>query len=391
MDIRSFGPEAPGRLVKTLSGHWAFEPNPLPPAGLGHYQLPLVNILTRAATNLGRLKELGGRLPHPQRLIRMFMRREAEASSKIEQTFASVRSLLLYENVTEAGNAEPSVIEVSNNFQVLMLAFKIVEERNLTLADLRALHARLFEDVPNPPRVVGDFRHVQNMIGSTGHISEATYVPPPPTSVRPLLEQLLDYMRTADLESPLIRAAMVHYQFEAIHPFDDGNGRLGRALILAQLVREGLLVHPTLNPSARLERNRRAYYDALLGVSRRGDWTGWFELFVGAIADEAEVAIRRVHALEALREEYRETIRAAGRGPRLVDLAERLIGEPIVNGSQVAGLFGITVAGGIQMLRRLESLGIVSEITGRARNRIWAADKVLKLFELSSEPSEVRA
>lgn len=386
MNPREFSTSPPGRLVRTTGDHYAFEPAPLPPEFKPSAKL--VNILLRTERVLGRLHELAARLPKPERLIRLFLRREAEASSRIEQTYARVRTMLLFEHDGSVADALPSVIEVENNFRVLELAFGVVRDRPLTVTNVRALHAELFRGVAHPPQVVGDFRRLQNWIGRTGQLADAKYIPPPPTSVAGLIEQLVAYMKEADGLPALIRAAMVHYQFEAIHPFDDGNGRIGRAIVIAQFCRERVLEQPLLNPSAGLERNRRAYYDCLLDVSQRGDWNNWFELFCGAVESEAEASIRTLNALEQLREEYLAVLRTTGRSLRTLALLDHLIGDPVVTPRQVAEMFGITSAGGIKMLDRLTAAGIVAEVTGKTRNRIWVAERILDLFKLSHRPGE---
>ncbi len=314
----------------------------------------------------------------------MFLRNEAEASSRIEQTFARVRTMLLFEYSPEVADSTPSVRDVENNFHVLEHAFEVVRERHLTVSDIRGLHEILFRGVDRPPRIVGDFRKVQNWIGNSRRIEEARYVPPPPLSVPPLMAQLVAYLREKDAVPSLVRAAMTHYQFEAIHPFDDGNGRIGRAIVLAQLHREGLIDEPLLNPSAGLERNRRAYYDCLLDVSKSNAWGPWIELFCQSIADEAEESIRKLNRLESLRDTYHERLREAKCGARLALLVDHLLGDPALSAKRAAGVFDVTQAAGQRMLEKLEKLRIVQEVTGKARHRVWLAHEILEVFSSSA-------
>jgi len=378
MDQKAFTNSSAGRLVRTLSGDAAFEPMPLPPKV--EWTTSVVASLARASAALAHLQGLGSKFPNPQRLVRMFLRREAEASSRIEQTYARVRTMLLFEHLPEVAESSPSVRDVENNFRILEEAFRVVRKRDLTLSDIRGLHAILFRDVEHQPRNVGQFRQVQNWIGNSSRIEEARYVPPPPTSVETLMRQLLDFVNRKDELPALVRAAMAHYQFEAIHAFEDGNGRIGRTLVLAQLYREKAISEPLLNPSAKLERNRREYYDCLLNVSQRGWWGEWIGLFCRSIADEADESVGKLRRLEELRELYREKLGSAGHGARLLLLVDHLMGEPAATAKQVAKVFDITPAAGQRMLEKLESLKIVREITGKSRNRVWLADAYLEVF-----------
>jgi Fic family protein len=378
MDAIAFQNSTAGRPIKTLSGDDAFEPAPLPPRL--DWTISLVSAVARASAALAHLQGLGSRFPDPQRLVRMFLRKEAEASSRIEQTYARVRTMLLFEHLPELAESSPSLREVENNFRVLEQAFEIVRVRDLTFSDIRALHAVLFRDVEHPPLNVGQVRKVQNWIGNSRRIEEARYVPPPPETVEPLMRQLVDFMNTRSEIPAVVRAAMAHYQFEAIHAFEDGNGRIGRALVLAQLHRDQAIQEPLLNPSARLERNRREYYDCLLEVSRRGAWNDWIELFCRAIADEADESVKKLHKLEQLRDQYRQRLHVAGCGARLLSLVDHLMGAPAATAKQAAQLFGVTQAAGQRMLEKLESLNIVREITGRPRYRIWLANEYLEVF-----------
>jgi Fic family protein len=382
MDPKAFASSSAGRVVKTLSGDSAFEPAPLPPDF--QWTNAVVAAVGRASAALGQLKGMGRKFPDPKRLVRMFLRKEAQASSQIERTYARVRTMLLFEHLPEIANAAPSVREVENNFHVLEEAFQIIRERPMTTADIRALHAVLFKNIEAAAHLhragVGRFRTAQNWIGSSNRIEEARYVPPPPTSVDALMQQLVVFISAKDALPPVVRAAMAHYQFEAIHPFEDGNGRIGRALVLAQLHREGAIDEPLLNPSAMLERNRRDYTDALLEVSRRGAWGEWIELFCLAIADEAEESLTKLNRLEELRDEYRRRVRAAGSAGRLLLLVDHLLAAPVATARETARLFEVTPAAGQKMLEKLESLKIVREITGKARNRIWLAHEYLAVF-----------
>ena len=270
MRHQDFIDHSTGRLVKNLEGNLAFVPSDLPPAIAWNDSLVLA--ITQAGHRLGELAGLARNLPNPKRLMRMFLRREAEFSSLIENTFGRVQTMLLFEQLPAMEKETPSVREVHNNFLALEFAIIGARSRTLTRALIKEMHAVLLRGVRGSDKMPGQFER-----------SKPTSVAPP-TSTKPDLFRVLHLpskaawkpWRNTSTERTLClqwrRAALIHYQFEAIHPFADGNGRVGRALLMLQLVREGILPAPLLNPSARLELHRDEYYGRLLAVSQRGQW-----------------------------------------------------------------------------------------------------------------------
>jgi Fic family protein len=367
-----------GETVDTIGGAKAFVPPPLP--GTFPWTNDLVTAISRADQALGQLAGLGRKLPNPQRLIRMFLRREAELSSRIEQTHARVQTMLLFEHLAEVEHDAPAVREVANNFKVLEFAFKSVKRHPISLSLVRRMHEVLFDGIDKPHLRPGRFREVQNWIGASRRIEDARYVPPPPHYVEPCMRSLVDYMsKPGDLPT-VVRAAMVHYQFEAIHPFIDGNGRVGRAIVLLMLNAEGVLPVPLLNPSAQLEANRRAYYDRLLDVSEGGQWGAWIEFFCECVAEEAGDACNRLTKLDALRDEYRARFSSARTSALLMRLVDELFADPAITVRGAASVLRINAANTQRLVDKLVNAKVLREVTGRKRNRVYVAQEIVDLF-----------
>jgi Fic family protein len=373
----------PGETVAIDGGGRAFVPAPLP--GNFKWTNALVLATTAAEAGLAKLSGLGARFPHPERLLRMFLRREAEFSSRIERTYAGVRTLLLFDLAENTETETPSVREVDNNYRLLQFAFEQPASTPFTLAMLRHMHRILFDRVERPPRIVGEFRQTQNWIGSSNDIREARYVPPPPHRVKECVSELLRFMNSPRDLPPLVRTAMAHYQFEAIHPFDDGNGRVGRGLVIAQLTREADLPVPLLNPSAQLERRRRDYYDLLLDVTEHGAWEPWIEFFCRCVEEESKRSIRVLEQLEQLRAAYHERIRTARTSALLAKIVDYLFGDPALTAKKVSSMLRITPPSAQRAVDRLVEKEILTEVTGQQRNRIFMAEPIVSLFASPSD------
>jgi len=349
----------------------------------------LVKETTLAERALARLGGFGQRFANPHRLCRLFLKREAEMSSRIERTYAGLRTIVLADELADSESESQAVTEVNNNYRLLKFVFDRLGKTPLTHAAVRHMQSVLFLNIERPPRDVGRYRTIQNWIGSSNDIRDARHVPPPPTRVDELMRTMIDYINTPDDFPPVARAACVHYQFEAIHPFTDGNGRVGRALVMLQLHRDGVLDAPLLNPSAELERNRRQYYDCLLDVTEQGNWTQWIIFFSRAIAFEAERSIEKLQLLEALRHEYRERVASYRTAKNLLRIVEDLLSDPAVTTTRLSQQLQIDPANASRLVARLVEVGILSEVTGLARNRVYLAQDVLNIFspETSGEAS----
>ena len=391
MDPNAFRDSPSGKLVRAPTGYWAFVPHALPPALA--WTPALVAALSDADRAVGELAGLGRALPNPHLLITPFVRREAVLSSRIEGTQASLSDLYAYEAVQGTGvdrkaaqlamfKPPADVREVHNYVRALEHGLARLEELPLSLRLIREIHARLMEGVRGEQGTPGEFRRSQNWIGPPGSaLEDAPFVPPPASEMKEALGALERFLHAPSDLPPLARLGLVHYQFEAIHPFLDGNGRIGRLLLTLILCSEALLPEPLLYLSAYFEARRQRYYDLLLAVSQRGAWEAWLVFFLRGVATQAGDAADRGRRLQDLRERYREQFqeeRAAGRLLQTVDL---LFARPVLTMPQMAGALGVNYATATRYIRRLAEAGLLREITGLARNRVYRADEVLAAIE----------
>lgn len=385
MRKEDFSSAAPGRLVSVGKGPWAFVPDPLPPELA--YGPRLVRALSEADRALGELAGLGRTLPNPYLLTQPFLRREAVLSSRIEGTRASLVDLYAFEAEPPLFG-EPSearrddVQEVHNYVRALEHGMARLEDLPISVRLLREMHAVLMEGVQGAHRDPGEFRRIQNWIGPPGvEIGEATYVPPPPGKIPATLGALERYVHEDTGLPPLVAIALVHYQFEAIHPFLDGNGRIGRLLITLMLIERDLLPEPLLYLSAYFERHRGAYYDYLLAVSQKGAWEDWLLFFLRGVLAEARDASRRAGRLFDLRETYRERFQREGGRINLLAVIDHLFARPVTDIRELEGILGISFEAARRLVALLEGEGVLVEITGRRRNRVYAAREIMQVLQ----------
>src|SRR5712691_10509774 len=296
----------------------AFIPAPIPRAlDLG---VDLVLALSDADRALGTLQGLGGLLPNPHLLIRPYMRREAVASNRIEGTESTLGEVFSAEAQLELIPKNPDLREVLNYVRALELGLERLNELPVSNRLMREMHAELLRDVRGQERTPGEFRRSPNWIGGRG-LNDAIFVPPPPDQMNGALDDLERYLHE-DVPLPvLVRCALIHYQFETIHPFLDGNGRLGRLLIVFFLIQRRVLPAPLLYISSYLEEFRREYYERLQAVRERAEIQEWLQFFLTAVAVQAEDAVVRAEHLHDLREGYRlQLARSRSRAVEVVDL-----------------------------------------------------------------------
>lgn len=371
-----------GRLVKGAHGYWAYVPNPLPP-GID-ITLDLVNEMSRADRALSELAGIARTLPNPHLLIGPFMRREAVLSSRIEGTQASFSDLLFFEAAGLRQKEVPDVREVSNYVRALEYGLRRIEDLPVSLRLIREIHARLLEGVRGKTQIPGEFRRSQNWIGPPGcTLMDATYVPPPELEMRNALDSFERYLHSESNLPPLIRLSLIHYQFEAIHPFLDGNGRIGRLLITLLLCTDGLLPQPLLYLSAFFERRREEYYQRLLEVSQHGKWKEWITYFLRAVTAQARDAIRRSDLLLNLWQKYRNELQEARASALLLQLVDELFSYPAITNSMAAQRLSITPRSAQLNIEKLQKANILEEATGRHRNRIYIAPEIISIIELS--------
>jgi len=368
-----------GRVISVGRGdaaYYAFEPTELPRSL--EFTAEVVNALSSADQALGRLAGAGRQLPNPHLLIRPYLRREAVASSRIEGTQSSLGEVLAAE--AQVLPDTPDRLEVLNYVRALELGLDRLHELPLCNRLIREMHAELLRGVRGAEREPGEFRRSQNWIGGRGP-SEALFVPPPASSLASHLGDLERFIHE-DVPLPtLVRAALLHYQFETIHPFLDGNGRLGRLLVVFFLVERGVLPQPLLYLSAFLERHRDEYVRRLQGVREEGDYEGWITFFLEAIAVQAEAALRTAESLLRLSADFRERLRAIRARGSVVDAAEGLIANPFVTAPRLASALGITRQGALYVISTLEKARIVIEDSRGERAVLYVAPEVLDLLQ----------
>lgn len=386
MNPSMFSKLAPGRLIRTRSGYWAFVPAPLPPEI--QWSSSLISLLSEADRELAQLLQVGETFPNRHIMVKPFVRREAVLSSRIEGTRTTLRELYAYE-ATQLSFLKPDadVQEVQNYVHALEYGLERLETLPVSLRLIRELHQRLMTGVRGDTWTPGEFRHSQNWIGAPGStIETATYVPPPVDEMHTALHQLEQFIHAPSDFPLLVRLGLIHYQFETIHPFLDGNGRVGRLLISLLLCEWGLLPQPWLHLSAFVEAHRSEYYQHMLDVSQKGDWEGWLRFFLTGVREQSRESRMRVKSLAALRAAYREPLQGERNFDRLMQAVDFLFEQPILTIRQLEkgiGLSNYVIAQ--RLVTKLENYGILQEITGKARNRVYQADEILSAIDASSE------
>lgn len=370
-----------GQFVPTIDDQMALVPDNLPPQL--QWSSELVTALSDADRAIGQLHGAGLGLPNPNLLITPFIRREAEMSSRIEGTQAQVTDIYLFEMEGRTVEAKvPDVREVSNYVCALDYGLKRSSELPVCLRMMRELHEILLKDVRGEQRAAGQFRKVQNWIGSPGcSIKQASYVPPPPEKMLAALDAFEKFINSGLGEMPvLVWLAMIHYQFEAIHPFLDGNGRIGRLLITLLLCIKGVLDKPLLYLSAYFERHREEYYERLLQVSLKGQWPEWILFFLRGVTEQSIDAFERSRQLMDLQQEYHKIVHITKRSALQIRLVDLLIERPVITTVFVSKYFNITYTTAKNNITRLVKAGILREVTGAKRHRIFIAEQVLKII-----------
>jgi Fic family protein len=384
MNPSSFAPDAPGDLVTipSVSGKpaWAFVPNALPPDLAADHDI--ADAIGRATLALGNLNGVGQMLRNPDLLIRPFVQREALASSRIEGTKADYDQLIRLEALDDEPEIveDPDLQEVTNYIETLFTGWHREAERPFTTGFLMELHHQLLSGVRGFDKQPGKLREVQVFIGTNrDDAASARFVPPPPERVRGLLDELCSYIVTSRRYASLIRVALIHYHFETIHPFMDGNGRLGRLLIPLSLGLWNELDMPLLYLSEYLEDHRDEYIDHLYAVSARGDWKGWILFLLDAIERQSRDSYVRIRELNRLRESLRERYQGES-SPRLLIVIDHLFDRPSLTVRSTARLLGVTVPTATKDIERLVADGVLKEVTGRKRDRIYIAQDIVNVM-----------
>lgn len=361
--------------------HWAFVPKPLPASV--ELSAPTWGIVSEAMLALGRLDQAGQQVPNPSLLSRPTLRREAQSTSALEGTYAPLTEVL-EADLEEAPARSPEIAEVRNYIRAAEHAFAWVAERPITTGLLLDVHRLLVRGTRTDGLQAGRIRDIQVVIGPPAtRVTEARFVPPPPGA--DLDHAVQDWVSWVNADDrglpPVVDAALAHYQIEALHPFNDGNGRIGRLFIVVQLMRTGVLREPILTVSPWFEARRRDYQDELQQVSETGAFSRWVAFFAEAIRAQAESTAQQVDRLLAFQEEARRSARRHRIRGVGADLVEGLIGQPIVTPTWAAKNFGVTYQAANNGVSRLVDIGLLREITGGRYGRVFAADDVIRILE----------
>lgn len=373
-----------GRTIRTLQGYSAFVPDPLPPRI--EFGERLVRALSDADRAIGRLAGEGGRLPNPHLLIRPFVRREAVLSSRIEGTQATLGELLAAEAGAAVERSPEDLREVANYVVALEHGVGRLKKLPLSLRLVRELHERLMRGVRGGHARPGEFRHSQNWIGPPGStLANATYVPPPVEEMTTALRAWESFLHDRSLP-PLLQIALIHAQFEAIHPFVDGNGRVGRLLITLFLVEREILPAPLLYLSAFFEATRHDYYERLLAVTARSEWEAWIEYFLNGVARQAVDALSRAERINHLVARWRE--KAAGRSENALRLVDLLAENPFWTVKRAAERLGVAFTTAQRAVQTLERGRVLKRTSAARRGRVYCARAILDILE---EPARLGA
>ncbi|MDQ3771121.1 MAG: Fic family protein [Actinomycetota bacterium] len=375
MDASAFSSTSRGEIRTALDGHLAFFPSPLPREI--HISSETVASLDEATAKLHRLAGVGRLLPNPQLLIGPHVRLEAVLSSRIEGTEATVSDLLRYEAEGSIKSGPGDVAEVANYVGALDHGLsRLREDFPLALRLIRELHGILMRGVRGELQTPGEFR-TTNWIGPPGcSLRDATFVPPPVEAMTPALNDLERFLNFRGHIPLLIQVAMAHYQFEVIHPFLDGNGRVGRLLIPLVLFDRDVLDKPLLYLSAYFERNRSAYYGHLLNASQTGDFEGWFRFFLAGVAESARDAEERTVRLVDLQQQLRDQLLSQKKSVTVVRLAESLFKSPYVTASSLVDQLGTTFPTAQKAIDALVNMEVLVEVTGKPRGRLYYAPRI---------------
>lgn len=364
----------------------AYIPKPLPPSpDIDMSQL--YELLDKANIALGRLDGMSLILPDPSLFLYMYVRKEAVLSSQIEGTQSSLSDLLLYENMEAPGVPVNDVTEVSCYVSAMNYGLDRLKNFPLSLRLIREIHAKLMDNARGGHNYPGEFRTSQNWIGGT-RPGNANFVPPPPERLMECLDKFEKFLHNEKVRFPaLIKAALAHVQFETIHPFLDGNGRLGRLLITFILCNEGVLKEPLLYLSLYLKANRTAYYDHLQAVRVTGDWESWIKFFLIGVMDTATQATETAKSIITLFNKDRQYIQNSGKSTAAILAIHAVLQHhPISNTKIIREKTGLSQPTVMRSFTALESLEIVKEITGKERHKVFVYREYLDILNKGTEP-----
>lgn len=372
-----------GRYVSQDTGYRAFLPEPLPPIPPIRLEGNLQSLLSLADRALGRLDGSIQTLPNPDLFVFMYVRKEAVLSSQIEGTQSSLQDLLSAEAKMFSPNLPSDVDEVVNYVNAMNHGLERLSDLPVSVRLIKEIHERLLHGVRGTRLTPGELRTSQNWIGPGGcTLGEATFVPPPPHEVPTALGSLENFLHSGSDLPQLVQIGLAHVQFETIHPFLDGNGRIGRLLITFLLCQREILLKPVLYLSHFFKRHRAEYYERLQAVRDHGQWEEWLAFFLRGVSEVSREATKTARRILALREDHRNAVttrmgRAAGNGLRVL---ESLYQRPVITVADVQSLTGTTYTAANNLVSSLTDLGILVEATGYKRNRVFRYQPYIDLF-----------
>ena len=377
-----------GTFLPEPTGYRAFVPASLPPSPPIVFDAALASLLSNADVQLGRLDGATSILPNQDLFVAMYVRQEAVLSSQIEGTQASLTDVLQYEAGDEGAAPGGDVGEVVNYVRAMKHGLARLPELPLSLRLIREIHAELMQGVRGQERQPGDFRTSQNWIGASGStLATAAFVPPAPHRLGEAMSNLETFLHDEALP-PLVHAAIAHAQFETIHPFLDGNGRVGRLLITFLLCHRAVLAKPLLYLSHYLKQHRAEYYDRLQAIRFEGRWEEWISFFLRGVGEVARSATDTARRITALRDENQRVLQAEGKASgNLLRALDVLFESPVVTVRVIEQRLRVSFATANSVASRLVELGVLRERTGYARNRRFVFERYLALFEADSTVS----
>lgn len=388
MNRDEFAHSPAGTLVPTVSDLWAFVPNPLPPE-IDYASLAMP--LAEAMQAIGELNAAGRNLSDPMLVIRPLQRQEALLSSSMEGTYTTADALALA-IADDSANVDGSTIEVRNYIRAFERANHLRETLPISNRLLKEIHKTLLSDVPSGRGLnkrPGEYKNQQNFIGGRNRkVEDARFVPPPPAETEAAMAALERYLNRDENTGipPIIDAALFHYQFETIHPFADGNGRVGRILIPVYLMEKGILENPLLYLSPAVEGRKDDYVDLMLDVSRSGNWTEWIAFFLEMVINACSSASATLTSLETMRQNFRNAVAEAGRSARLLTLIDELFVSPVISIPMAAETLSITYPAAKNAIERLLAADILDELDGQSHPKLFISWPIVDLSEGRENP-----
>jgi Fic family protein len=369
-----------GRYAKRPAGCGAFVPAPLPPTPPIRIDERLTRLLSEADRSLGRLDGVASVLPNPELFVSMYVRQEAVLSSQIEGTQSTLEDVLRFE-IDETGREQPAdVRDVVNYVRAMNYGLDRLKRLPLSLRLIREIHGELMEGGRGKQRSPGEFRRTQNWIGPAGStLASASFVPSPVPEMKAALGALEKFMHDTSLPV-ILHCGLVHAQFETIHPFLDGNGRVGRLLITFLLCERGVLQRPLLYLSHYLKTHRSEYYDRLMSIRNDGDWEGWLGFFVRGICEVSSSATSTARSILELREKHRKQVGERIGSAAGAALLDYLLEQPLLSVRLIEDRLNCSYGAANKLVAQFEAAGLLREITGGKRNRRYRYDPYLALF-----------